>query len=401
MNRPFPPQAVTAPPRPSLAVLVAVSALQPFALNVLAPATPALARTFATDYATIQLTLGLYLLAVAVTQVVIGPISDRFGRRPCVIGGVALFTIGSFAGAFAFDTVTLLAARVVQAAGGGTAFALARAIVRDTSERDEAASRIGYLTMVMVVAPMVAPFVGGVIDSHLGWRAIFGVKTLFGVAVLAYAFAVLGETAPKTHLTSVGDMLRAFPLLLGDRGFLGYALAMSFTSAAFFAFIAGAPFVVVESMGRSADVYGAFFALTALGYMVGNFVSGRYALRMGTDLMVTIGTVLSLAAIGAEVVLIAMMPWTPVTLFLPLVVNAVGNGLTMPGATAGALSARPEAAGTAAGVAGALQLGLGALVSFITGAAVVAAPTALIAVMAICIVASFAAHRYGRSGRSR
>jgi len=138
VNRPLPPGEVSAPPRPSLAVLVAVSALQPFALNVLAPATPALARTFSTDYATIQLTLGLYLLAVAVTQVVIGPISDRFGRRPCVIGGVVLFTIGSLAGAFAIDTVTLLAARVVQAAGGGTAFALARAIVRDTSGRDEA-----------------------------------------------------------------------------------------------------------------------------------------------------------------------------------------------------------------------------------------------------------------------
>src|SRR5690606_37744203 len=226
VNRPFAPQAVTAPPRPSLAVLAAVSALQPFALNVLAPATPALARTFVTDYATIQLTLGLYLLAVAVTQVVIGPISDRFGRRPCVLGGVALFTIGSFAGAFAVDTVTLLAARVVQAAGGGTAFALARAIVRDTSGRDEAASRIGYLTMVMVVAPMVAPFVGGVIDAQLGWRAIFGAKAVFGLAVLVYALAVLGETAPKTHLTSVGDMLRAFPLLLGDRGFLGYTLSL-------------------------------------------------------------------------------------------------------------------------------------------------------------------------------
>lgn len=401
MNRPLPPGEVSAPPRPSLAVLVAVSALQPFALNVLAPATPALARTFSTDYATIQLTLGLYLLAVAVTQVVIGPISDRFGRRPCVIGGVVLFTIGSLAGAFAIDTVTLLAARVVQAAGGGTAFALARAIVRDTSGRDEAASRIGYLTMVMVVAPMVAPFVGGVIDAQLGWRAIFGAKAVFGLAVLVYALAVLGETAPKTHLTSVGDMLRAFPLLLGDRGFLGYTLSLSFTSASFFAFIAGAPFVVVESMGHSADVYGAFFALTALGYMVGNFISGRYALRMGTDLMVTIGTVLSLAAILAEIALIAAMPWTPTTLFLPLVVNAVGNGLTLPGATAGALSARPEAAGTASGVAGALQLGLGALVSFITGAVVVAAPTALIAVMAICIVASFAGHRFGRAGRSR
>ncbi|HSP25581.1 MAG TPA: MFS transporter, partial [Saliniramus sp.] len=153
---------------PSLAILVAISALQPFALNVLAPATPGRARALATDYATIQLTLPVYLATVAVTQLFVGPISDRIGRRPCILAGIALFLIGSLLGALAGSIETLLMSRVVQAAGGGTCFALARAVVRDTAGKDKAASMIGYITMAMVVSPMVAPFIGGVLDEAYG-----------------------------------------------------------------------------------------------------------------------------------------------------------------------------------------------------------------------------------------
>lgn len=387
--------------RPSLAVLVAISALQPFALNVLAPSTPALSRAFNTDYATIQLTLGLYLLAVAVTQLVVGPVSDRIGRRPCVLAGIALFAVGSFAGAFALNTPTLLAARVIQAAGAGTAFSLARAIVRDTSGRDEAASRLGYLTMVMVVAPMVAPYVGGLIDERLGWRFIFAVKTAFAVLVGLFAVLSLVETAPRTATAAkLGDTLRAFPLLLGDRAFLGYVLAMAFTSAAFFAFVAGAPHIVVEVMQQPADVYGAFFMLNAGGYMFGNFVSGRYALRLGVDRMVAIGTLISVVAVTTEVVVATTLPWTPAALFIPLAFNAVGNGLTLPGATAAALSVRPDAAGTSAGVAGALQLGFGAMVSVGTGIIVPIWPLSLVALMLFCVVAGYAAQRVGAAARA-
>ena len=164
---------MTAPRRPPLAILVAVSALQPFALNVLAPATPGLSRALGVDYATVQLTLTIYLVTVAVTQLFVGPISDRIGRRPCILAGAVLFLAGSILGAFAPNIETLLVARAIQAAGGGTCFALARAVVRDTASKDESASLIGYITMAMVVSPMIAPLFGGFLDARFGWRAIF------------------------------------------------------------------------------------------------------------------------------------------------------------------------------------------------------------------------------------
>lgn len=387
----------TPPPRAGLAVLVAISALQPFALNVLAPATPALATALRTDYATIQLTLSLYLTAVAVTQLVVGPLSDRFGRRPCVLIGIGLFTLGSLFAALAPTTPVLLAARVVQAAGAGTAFALARAIVRDSSPRDEAASRIGYLTMVMVLSPLVAPLVGGFLDARLGWRAIFIVMVAMGCLALLFAAARLPETRPAgAPHGGLADTFRGMPILMRNRRFLGYVLAMAFTSAAFFAFIAGAPHIVVETMGRTPEIYGLFFMANALGYMSGNFVSGRYAQRLGADRMVTIGTGLSVLSVVLEVAVMLILPWTPATLFLPLALNAVGNGLTLPGATAAALSIRPDVAGTAAGITGAFQLGLGALMAFIVGATVVVWPPALVVVMGICVTAGLVAHIWGR-----
>ena len=182
--------------KPTLTILVAISALQPIALNLLAPATPALTRHFASNYATIQLTLTLFLVAVALTQLVIGPLSDRLGRRPCVNAGVALFVAGSILGAFAPSTHVLLVARVLEGAGAGSVFALSRAIIRDSASRDQAASQIASVTMVMVVAPMLAPWLGGQIETAFGWRAIFWFMTLFGVGVLALTVARLPETAP-------------------------------------------------------------------------------------------------------------------------------------------------------------------------------------------------------------
>jgi DHA1 family bicyclomycin/chloramphenicol resistance-like MFS transporter len=393
MSEPAP--ARTTPP--SLYVLVAISTLQPFALNALAPATPALAAAMLTDYATIQLTLSVYLLAVAVTQLVVGPLSDRFGRRPCVLAGLALYVAGSVLGTLAPSVSVLLLARIIQAAGGGAVFALARAIVRDTSERDAAASRIGYLTMAMVVAPMVAPLVGGFIDTHFGWRAIFAVMVGLGLVVLVIAALRLPETRRQDGaITGLGDVLRGGPALLRDRRFLGYALVMTFTSATFFAFLAGAPYLVIEVMGRTPDVYGTYFVLNALGYMLGNFSAGRFAQRLGADRMVAIGTSLSFVSLLIEGLVVAVLPWTPMGLFGPLMLNAIGNGLTLPGATAAALSVRPELAGTAAGVSGALQLGTGALVSFLVGYSVTVWPPSLIAAMLVTVALGYAAHRIGQ-----
>ncbi len=382
--------------RPPLAILIAISMLQPFALNVLAPATPALARSLSTDYATIQLTLTFYLLAVALTQLVVGPLSDRIGRRPCVLGAIALFLAGSALGAVATSIETVIVARVIQGAGGGTCFALSRAMVRDTASAAESASLIGYITMGMVVAPMVAPLVGGFLDASFGWRAIFLACAALTLGVGLGAVLLLRETVPPGARGSFLDIARGFPLLAKDRAVLGYTLSLAFNSAAFFAFVAGAPYVVVEVMGRSPDVYGAYFVATAGGYMLGNFLTGRYGRRWGGEALVWWGTLVSLAFVGLALVLALVGPWTPAALFLPLIGNSVGNGLTIPGATAAALSARPEVAGTAAGIVGASQLGLGAAAAFAMGHAVPLWPPILVAVMFGFAAVSVIAFRLGR-----
>jgi DHA1 family bicyclomycin/chloramphenicol resistance-like MFS transporter len=347
--------------RPTLAILVAISALQPIALNLLAPATPALTRHFASSYATIQLTLTLFLVSVALTQLVVGPLSDRFGRRPCVNAGIALFVLGSVLGAVAPSTGILLLARVLEGAGSGAVFALSRAIIRDTANRDEAASQIASVTMVMVVAPMLSPWLGGQIDTAFGWRAIFLVMAVFGIAVLMLTVTRLPETAPHVGTrSSLLGVFRAFPALVRNREFVLNVAAGASATSAFFVFIAAAPYIVVETMGRGSDTYGAYFILNALGYMIGNFTMSRLAVRLGTPRMVRLGLVISFVGTAISLALSLSPWWTPLTLFLPLAVNAIGNGLTIPGATAEALSARPDLAGSAAGLLGATQLGISA-----------------------------------------
>jgi len=386
--------------KPTLTILVAISALQPIALNLLAPATPALTRHFASNYATIQLTLTLFLVSVALTQLIIGPLSDRFGRRPCVNAGIALFLVGSVLGALAPTTHILLAARVLEGAGAGAVFALSRAIIRDTANRDEAASQIASVTMVMVVAPMLAPWLGGHIETALGWRSIFWFMTAFGACVLALTITRLPETAPNIgKQSSLLAVFGAFPELVRNRGFLLNVAAGTSATSAFFVFIAATPFIVVETMGRGSDVYGTYFILNALGYMIGNFTMSRLAVRVGTRRMVRYGLVISFFATGVALALALSPWWSPLTLFLPLAVNAIGNGLTIPGATAEALSARPELAGSAAGLLGATQLGISAALTVLISWLVTQWPQSMNVLVWLLIVAGLIAVSLARRER--
>jgi DHA1 family bicyclomycin/chloramphenicol resistance-like MFS transporter len=387
-------------PKPTLTVLVAISTLQPIALNLLAPSTPTLARHFAASYATIQLTLTLFLVAVALMQLVIGPLSDRFGRRPCVNAGIALFLLGSVIGALSHSTGMLLLARVLEGAGAGSAFALSRAIIRDSASRDEAASQIATVTMVMVVAPMLAPYLGGHIETWFGWRMIFWFMTAFGAGVLLLTIARLPETAPNLgQRSSLFGVFRAFPLLIGDRGFVTNVIALSMTSGAFFGFVAAAPFIVVETMGHGPDAYGAYFILNAFGYMVGNFAMSRLAMKLGTRRLIRNGLIISCVAMSVALALSLSPAWTPLALFLPLAFNAAGNGLTIPGATAEALSARPELAGSAAGLMGAIQLGSSALATILISWLVTLWPQALVVMMWLMMAVGLFVLRFNRIAR--
>lgn len=382
--------------KPTLTVLVAMSALQPLALNLVAPAAPNLSRHFGASYATIQLTLTLFLVAVALTQLVSGPLSDRFGRRPCVNAGIALFVVGSLLGAIAPSIELLLLARVLQGAGSGSVFALSRAIIRDTATRDQAASQIATVTMVMVVAPMVAPWLGGQIETAFGWRMILWFMTVTGTIVLLLTMLRLPETAANLgQRTPLLGVFRAFPQLAANRVFVLNVIAVSTSSSAFFAFIAAAPYIVVETMGRGSDVYGAYFILNALGYMLGNFAMARLVVRIGAPRMVHLGLVISTIAMTIAVPLALREDWSPLMLFLPLALNAIGNGMTIPGSTAEALSARPELAGSAAGLMGAIQLGLSALMTVLISWLVTVWPPSLVVLMWLLTAAGLVAIHLG------
>ncbi len=387
--------------KPTLTVLVAMSALQPIALNLLAPAAPALSRHFGSSYATIQLALTFFLVAVALTQLVSGPLSDRFGRRPCVNAGIVLFIAGSVLGALAPSIEVLLLARVLEGAGSGSVFALSRAIIRDTASRDEAASQIATVTMVMVVAPMIAPWLGGQIETALGWRMILWFMAASGVVTLMLTLARLPETAPNLgQRTPLLGVFRAFPELITNRVFVLNVVAVSTSSATFFAFIAAAPYIVVETMGRGSDTYGAFFILNAAGYMVGNFAMARLVVKVGAPRMVRLGLVISSIAMTVAVPLSLSPAWSPLMLFLPLAVNSIGNGMTIPGSTAEALSARPELAGSAAGLMGAIQLGLSALMTVLISWLVTIWPPSLVVLMWVLTLTGLVAVYFGRRGTS-
>lgn len=363
-------------------MLVAVSALGPLALNIFMPAMPNLKDAFATDYGTIQLTLSLYLAGLAASQLVYGPLSDRYGRRPMLLAGLVLFVIGSAGGLAAAGIGQLIAARLVQAVGGCAGLVLGRAMVRDLYSRERAAGMIAYMTMAMVVAPMLAPLLGGYLTEWFGWRSTLVFTVAAGAAVLALAVPLLRETNhDRQPLPGIGGMLSSYRALLRVPAFRCYAFQISFSTAGFFAFLGGAPYVVIDLMGRSPAEYGLYFALGAAGYMVGNFLAGRHSARLGIDRMIGIGVIVSLAATATMLVLALAGVDHPLALFLPLTAFALGNGMSLPNGLAGAISVNPRIAGAASGLAGFLQMGAGTLASIVAGVIVLHGAAAMILVM--------------------
>jgi DHA1 family bicyclomycin/chloramphenicol resistance-like MFS transporter len=378
--------------KPSITSLIAISGLNPMAMNIVTPSLPGLAIAFAVDYGVAQLTLTVFLASIAVAQLILGPLSDRYGRRPLVLVGIAVFVVGSIGCALAPSIVWLLCGRIVQAFGGCAGFVLARAMVRDMHGREQAASIFGSITMVMVLAPMLSPLLGGVIDTSLGWRAVHWAMALTGAALLAYAWIALHETlhVRNQHVGGLAGMAGDFATLLRYPAFQGHSLTVALTSATYFAFIAGAPYAVVSLMGRESSVYGIWFAIAASGYMAGNFVTGRYGPRFGSRRLIRWGTAGALASILLMALGIAVLPLTPVVLFLPMVPITFFNGLALPGATAAAISVRPDLAGAGAGLSGALQLGLGAFLTWVVGHSVGTTVWPMMIAMIVCSILALA-----------
>lgn len=349
--------------RPMLVTLMIASALSPLAINIFIPSMASIARDLEADGPTIGLGLSLYLIATALIQLIAGPLSDRYGRRPVILWGMVLFLGGTAMCLLAEGPALFLAGRVVQAASA-TGIALSRAIVRDVYSRERAAAMIGYVTMGLAVAPMIGPALGGMMDTAFGWRSVFWLLGAVGVLTVGLLAFDLSETNGERG-KPVFSQFRSYALLLGSGPFWIYVGASALTSAVFFAFLGGAPFLAVEVLDMTPAGYGFWFILCSVGYVLGNYGTARYSERLGIKTMMVAGTTLTVFAALVGAVAIGAGMLSPLTLFGPMMLVGLGNGLVLPTATAGGVSVRPEAAGAAAGLLGACQIGLGAVASIL------------------------------------
>lgn len=372
---------------PHIATLILVAGLAALSLNIFLPSLTAMAAHFGVDYSLMQLSVAAYLGMTAMLQLVIGPVSDRFGRRPVLLTATAIFIAATLGALYAPNFTIFLICRLIQATIA-SGFAIGRAVVRDMVPPEKAASMIGYVTMGMSLVPMVGPAIGGWLDTAFGWQGSFWLLAMGGVLIFALLWADLGETATRRS-TSFAAQFRAYPALFRSQHFWAYCLAAATASGAFFAFLGGAPYVGDTFYNMDSATLGFYFAAPAIGYMAGNFASGRYATRIGINRMVMIGAVVTTVGLGLLALLVAA-GWTGPNVFFGFVICVgLGNGIMLPSANAGLLSVRPELAGSAAGLGGAITIGGGAALSMLAG--VMLTPTSGPLPLVLIMLASSAA----------
>lgn len=351
--------------RVMLLLLVVMTGIAPISLYMLVPALPELARTFGRDISVAQMTVSLYMVGLAFSQLIMGPLSDRFGRRPVLLAGLSIMVVSGIGSIFSETLPQLIAARFFQALGGATGMVMSRAIIRDLYPRERVGAMISLVIAVMMIAQMLSPLAGGLLETGVGWHAILYVVTGASLVVTLCIALLLPETRRRSdRLAAGGGFLADVKVLTGSRAFLGYLLCYTIASWIIFTFAGGGPYIVVLHMGRSSAEYGAWFATSGLAYLLGNLACVRFAPRRTIEQLIWFG--LALQFVGA----LLNVAWgltglnqQPSWLFLTHMVVMFGNAFVMSNAAAGALSIRPQSAGAASGMMGFLQMGLGSLCS--------------------------------------
>ena len=350
---------------PHIITLVCAAALGPLAMNVFLPSLPGITAYFETTSANAQLSVSLYLTAVALLQLVFGPLSDKFGRRPVILIAFCIMIIGTLICIFATSIEWFLVGRIVQAASSA-GLVLSRAIARDLTKGANAAVLIAYITMGMSLAPMIGPVIGGYLDELYGWQSSFYLTLGFAFFALFLAYADLGETNLHKQ-NSIKQQINAYPELLRSRRFWGYAVTAMFSSGAFFAFLGGGSLIANRVYDLSPSQYGFYFMFISIGYLLGNLISSRITARVGINQMMLSGNIVVGLGLAASILVIMSGSTHPFSFFGFIFFVGVGNGMTLPSSSAGVVNVRPTLAGSASGLAGSLQLGGGAILSVIAG----------------------------------
>jgi MFS transporter, DHA1 family, multidrug resistance protein len=352
--------------RPRLSVLIFLSALAVLPVNMFVPSLPNIAHDLDADYALVNLAIAGYAIVTAVTHLLAGALSDRFGRRPVALTALVVFTVASVGCSLATDIGSFLAFRMAQGvviAG----YSVSLAAIRDTADERKAASRIGYVSSAWALAPMIGPTIGGLLDALFGWRASFIAFALLGS--IGFALATLWfEETNKQPSTSILQM-RGYYNLVRSAHFWAYALCMAFSIGTLYAFLGGAPLVADSLGGVSAIAVGLYMGLVPAGFILGSTLAGRYGSQHAPHVFMVAGRVLTCVGLVAGLALYLGELRHILAFFGPCVFVGLGNGLTMPAANAGVLSLKPGLSGTALGLANALT---------VTGAAAIASLSGLV-----------------------
>lgn len=383
-------QPASSPPR--LVTLVVLTGVSVLTLNMILPSLANIAREFEVSYGAASLALSAFLAVNAALQLVLGPVADRYGRRPVLLWSILVFALASLVCALAHTFWLFLAARIVQAVVV-SGMALSTAIITDTTARAEAASRMAHVSMAMAVAPMLGPMLGGGLDEAFGWRSGFWLYTAMGAGLLWLVWVDVGETNPRPASTFRLQM-QAYPALLRSGPFWAYCAVLSFGVGGFFLFIAAAPLVGEAVFGLGPGAIGLGVGSITGGFFFGSYLSGRYTTQMGIAWMVVAGRLVAVLGTGLGLALTLLGLGSVTVFFGAAILYGFANGVSIPGARAGAVAAHPDLAGSASGLSGALVVAFGALVTGVPGYLVTAENGAwmgLLLMLAIAVAGLLAA----------
>ena len=344
---------------PHILTLILLASISTLSMNIFLPSLPNIASDLKSSTNIMGLSVGIYLASSAILQLIIGPVSDQIGRRPLILWSLVVFCLSTFAAVFSTNATQFLVLRIFQAVSA-SCIVLSRAIVRDTTDSvEKAGSKIAYVTMGMALIPMVGPAIGGFLDYQYGWEASFWTLCCLGMVILIISFFDVGETL-SDHNQGFLEQVSTYPSLLKSKRFWAYCLSSACVAGAFFSYLGGAPFVGNEVFGLEPKELGLLFGAPALGYLVGNYLSGRFSTKIGLVKMIFLGVTIALLGISISLVVSFLNMGSIFSFFGFMTFVGLGNGMSLPNATAGMMSINPKLAGTAAGLGSAIMIGGGA-----------------------------------------
>lgn len=374
-------------------LLAFLAAVGPFAIDTYLPSLPAIAKDFEVNSAIIGYSVGSFFAGLAGGQLIAGPLSDRYGRKPILLVGFSLFLLATVACALAPTAQFLIAARLLQGLAAAASPAAGRAVVRDLWEGNEAARAMAYVSMAMAVAPLLAPSIGGLILEFAQWRAIFWALVGFAVIAILLIIFVLPETngPEKRQDIPLLSYFRAYGTVLKNTQTWGYLLSGGFSTATMFAYIAGSPVVYIEIFDISPRYYGLLFGLNVVGLFVGNWINSQLVVRYGYHLLLAIGV--SITLIGTSFLLAASYwQWHNIyAVVIGLFVSVAPVSFVSSNSNVGLLNLFPKNAGAANAVFGLAQFGIGAAATFLIGVLFTGTELAMAQVMWLTAVGSFIA----------